>query len=63
MAENQKKINDLNELFSNQTLSEIPVGKCMTTPDGQIQACKTNQNEVTIETKGDRFRWKAKINL
>jgi len=64
MTENQQKKNiDFNELFNADNLKDIPIGKCIPSPDGKILACRVNETEWDIETDTTKLKGKVKINL
>ena len=52
---------DFNELFNTKGLKEIAVGKCLSSPDGKIMACRTDDNEWVIDSNTEKFKGKIKI--
>lgn len=67
MVEQQPQKNkqiDFNELFNTESLKEIPVGKCLPSPDGKILACRVNENEWDIKSDlPGRLKGKVKIEI
>lgn len=52
---------DFNDLFSKNELTNMPVGKCISSDDGKILACRTDDNEWMIDSNTDKFKGRMKV--
>jgi hypothetical protein len=60
----QKNKVDFNEVMNADNLKQIPVGKCLPSPDGKILACRVSENEWDIKSDlPERLKGNVKIKL